>query len=104
MIGHSNRESDNFSSKYLAINSSSKYVNDQHVYNDKKIGSSSSSRSPPQPELQHDPTTGLNLRDKSGLSFQSWCALSDQQVMHHCLRKNIFMPNQQGMASPNGAT
>jgi hypothetical protein len=42
-----------------------------------------------------------NLRGKSGLTLQNWCALSDQQAMCHHLRRNLFKPNQQGTASPN---
>jgi hypothetical protein len=89
----SNREAINSSSKYSMINRSTMI----------KFGSSSSSRTPLQPRLQHSPTAGANLRDKSGLTLQNWCALSDQQVMCHHLRRNLFKPNQQGTTSPNEA-
>jgi hypothetical protein len=63
-----------------------------------KSGSSSSSCTPLQPRLQHSPIAGANLRDKSGLTLQNWCALSDQQAMCHHLKRNLFKPNQQGTA------
>jgi hypothetical protein len=69
-----------------------------------KFGSSSSSRTPLQPRLRHSPTAGTNLWNKSGLTLQSRCALSDQQVTCHHLRRNLFKLNQQGTASPNDAT
>jgi hypothetical protein len=89
-----NREAINSSSKYSTINRSTTI----------KSGSSSSSRTPLQPRLQHSPTAGVNLWDKLGLMLQNWCALSDQQVTCHHLRRNLFKPNQQGTASPNEAT
>jgi hypothetical protein len=83
MIERSNREAVNSSSKYPTINRTTMI----------KCGSSSSGRTPPQPIHQHDPTAGLSLCDKSGLSLQNWCALSDRQAMHRRLKKNIFLPN-----------
>jgi hypothetical protein len=68
-----------------------------------KSDSSSSSRTPLQPRLQHSPTIGANLWDKSGLTLQNRCALSDQQATCHHLRRNLFKPNQQGMTSSNEA-
>jgi hypothetical protein len=87
----SNREAINFYSKYSTINRSTTI----------KFGSSSSSRTPLQPRLQHSPTARANLRDKSGLTLQNRRALSDQQATCHHLRRNLFKPNQQGTASPN---
>jgi hypothetical protein len=89
----SNQEAVNSSSKYLATNRSTTA----------KCSSSSSSHTPPQLGLQHGKTVGTNLRDKSGLPLLNRCALSDQQVTRHHLRKNIFKPNQQDMTSSNGA-
>jgi hypothetical protein len=76
-----------------AINSSSMYstINRSMMI---KFGSSSSSRTPLQPRLQHSPTAGANLWDKSGLTLQNWGALSDQQAMCHHLRRNLFKLNQ----------
>jgi hypothetical protein len=85
----SNREAINSSSKYSTINRSTMI----------KSNSSSSSRTP----LQHSPTVGVNLRDKSGLMLQNRCMLSDQQAMCHHFRRNLFKHNQYGMASPNEA-
>jgi hypothetical protein len=85
----SNREVINSSSKYSTINRSTTI----------KSGSSSSSRTPLQLRLQHSPTTRMNIRDKSGLTLQNRCALSDQQAT--CLRRNLFKPNQKGTTSPN---
>jgi hypothetical protein len=82
----SNREVINSSSKYSTINKSMMIKSD----------SSLSSRTP----LQHSPTAGVNLWDKSGLTLQNRCALSDQQAICHHLNK----PNQQGTTSPNEAT
>jgi hypothetical protein len=64
----SNREVINSSSKYSTINRSMMI----------KSRSSSSSRTPLQPRLQHSLTIGANLWDKSGLTLQNRCALSDQ--------------------------
>jgi hypothetical protein len=89
----SNRESINSSSKYSMINKSIMI----------KSGSFSSSHTPLQSRLQHNPTAGANMWDKSGLTLLNRCALSDQQVMCHHLRRNLFKPNQQGTASPNEA-
>jgi hypothetical protein len=93
----------NFSSKYLAVNFSSKYpaINRSTTI---KCGSSSLGGTPAQPRHQHGSTVGPSLRDKSGLPLQNRCTLRNQQATHHHLRKNIFKPNQQGMASPNEAT
>jgi hypothetical protein len=68
-----------------------------------KFGSSSSSCTPLQPILQHNLTARANLWDKSGLTLQNRCALSDQQATCHQLRRNLFKPNQQGTTSPNEA-
>jgi hypothetical protein len=57
----SNREAINSSSKYSTINRSMTI----------KSGSSSSSHTPLQSRLQHSPTTGVKLRDKSGLTLQN---------------------------------
>jgi hypothetical protein len=85
-----------------AINSSSKYsTNNRSTMI--KFGSSSWSGTALQSRLQHSPTTGVNLWDKSGLTLQNRCALSDQQAMFHHLRRNLFKPNQQSTASPNEA-
>jgi hypothetical protein len=84
MIGLSNQKAVNSSRKYTVINKSTTT----------KCDSSSSSRTPPQPKLQHGLTAGLNLRDKLGLPLKNWCALNDRQTTHHHLRKNIFMLNQ----------
>jgi hypothetical protein len=80
----SNRKVINSSTKYSTINRSTTIKSD----------SSSSSRTPLQPRLQHSPTAGVNLRNKSGLTLQNKCALSDQQAMCHHLRRNLFKPNQ----------
>jgi hypothetical protein len=80
----SNREAINSSSKYSMINRSTMI----------KSSSSLSSRTPLQPRLRHSLTAGVNLRDKSRLMLQNWCALSDQQVTCHHLRRNLFKPNQ----------
>jgi hypothetical protein len=87
----SNREAINSSNKYSTINRSMMI----------KFGSSSSSCTPLQPILQHSPTAGVNLQDKSGLTLQNRCALSDQQATCHHLRRNLFKSNQQGTASSN---
>jgi hypothetical protein len=84
----SNREAINSSSKYSMIN---------------RFGSSLSRRTPLQLRLQHSSTAWANPWDKSGLTLQNQCALSDQQAMCHHLRRNLFKPNQQGTASPNKA-
>jgi hypothetical protein len=78
-----NREAINSSNKYLMINRSTMIKSD----------SLSSSRTPLQSRLQHSPTVGANLWDKSGLTLQNWCALSDQQATCHHLRRNLFKPN-----------
>jgi hypothetical protein len=59
MIGRTNRAAVNSSTKYLLISRSMTI----------KCGSSASGRTPPQPGLQHGPTTGLSLWDKSWLSL-----------------------------------
>jgi hypothetical protein len=77
MIGYSNQDAVDSFSKYPSINR----------FTTTKCGSSSSSRTPPQPELQHGLTTGLNLWDKSGFPLKNQCVLSDRQATHHHLRK-----------------
>jgi hypothetical protein len=94
MVGRSNQEVIHSSSKYPRINGSTMT----------KCGFFSSSHSPFQLGLQHDPTARSNLYDRSRLSHPNRCTLSDQQAVHHHLRKNIFKPNQQGTASPNKET
>jgi hypothetical protein len=89
----SNREVVNSSNKYSTINRSTTI----------KSGSSSSSRTPLQSILQHSPTAEANLWDKSELTLQNQCALSDQQATCHQLRRNLFKPNQQGTTSSNEA-
>jgi hypothetical protein len=89
----SNQEAINSSNKYSTINRSMRI----------KSGSSSSSCTPLQPRLQHSPTAWVNMRDKSGLTLQNQCALSDQQATCHHLRRNLFKPNQQDTASGNEA-
>jgi hypothetical protein len=88
------REAINSSRKYSTINRSTTI----------KSGSSSSSHTPLQPRLQHSLTAGVNLWDKSGLTLQNRCALSDPQEMCHHLKRNVFKPNQRGTASPNEVT
>jgi hypothetical protein len=60
-IGRSNQEAVNSSSKCPTINKSTA----------SKCDSSSSSRTPPQPEIQHGPIAKLNLWDRSGLPLQN---------------------------------
>jgi hypothetical protein len=76
LIGRSNRESVNSSSKYPTVNSTNRYpaINMSMTI---KCGFSSSSHTPPHLGLQHGPTIGPNLWDKSGFILQNRCVLSD---------------------------
>jgi hypothetical protein len=86
MVGCSNREVINSSSKYIMINESTTI----------KCGSSSSSCTPPQSVLHHGPTVGPNLWDRSRLLLPNRYVLSDRQAMHHHLRQRQSLTNVVG--------